>query len=129
MNNLENLKNGYQDFATGNMEGVVSLWQQDIEWRTGTAMPYINADGIYKGAEAIVGGVFAHIPAYFNNFNIEISDFIDAGDKIVMVGYYTGTWKATGKEFKANAVNVWTFKNGKVSHFFEAADTAAIMNP
>jgi len=129
MSNLENLKKGYQDFATGNMEGVVSLWQPDIEWSANTGMPYISSDGIYKGAEAIVSGVFAHIPAYFDNFNIEISDFIDAGDKIAVVGSYTGNWKATGKKFRANAIHVWTFMDGKISHFFEAADTAAIMNP
>ena len=128
MNNLENLKKGYGDFASGNIDEVVALWQPNIEWRTGTGMPYINKEGFYKGAQAIVSGVFAHIPEYFDKFNIEISEFIDAGDKIVMVGYYTGTWKATGKNFKANAIHAWTFKDGKVSHFFEAADSAAVMN-
>ena len=49
--------------------------------------------------------------------------------EIVMVGYYTGTWKATGKTFKANATHTWTLKDGKVTHFFQAVDTAEIFNP
>jgi len=46
-----------------------------------------------------------------------------------MVGYYKGIWKATGKEFKANAIHVWTVNNGKLAHFFQAAYTAEIINP
>ena len=60
MSNLENLKKGYQDFATGNMEGVVFLWQPDIEWRSVPGMPYINAEGIYKGQRQL-WVVFLHI--------------------------------------------------------------------
>jgi len=122
MKNLELLQQGYKDFATGNMAGP------DIVWNSCIGIPYINETGIYQGAQAIVNGVFAHIPNYFDGFNIEISEFIDRGDKIAVVGFYTGIWKATGKKFKANAVHVWTFKDQKVTHFFEAADTAAVMN-
>jgi hypothetical protein len=43
-----------------------------------------------------------------------------------MVGYYEGTNKATGKNFKANATHIWTVKNGKMVHFFQAVDTVAL---
>jgi len=46
-----------------------------------------------------------------------------------MVGHYKGVWKETGKEFKANATHVWTVKNEKMTHFFQAVDTAEIVNP
>lgn len=129
MKNLEILKQGYKDFAAGNVEAVIAIWQPDIVWAECTGFPFVKGDGIFVGAQAIVEGVFAHIPEYYDGFNIEISEFVDAGDKIVMVGYYKGTWKATGKKFKANAMHAWTFKNGKASHFFQAADTAEIMKP
>ncbi|HZL12213.1 MAG TPA: nuclear transport factor 2 family protein [Prolixibacteraceae bacterium] len=129
MNKLELLKQGYKNFAEGNIDAVIAIWHPDIEWKACTGIPYINSNGIYKGSQEIVNGVFAQIPNYFEDFNIEISDLIDGGDKIVMVGFYTGTWKATGKKFTANATNIWTFKGEKISHFFEAADSAEIMNP
>lgn len=129
MNNLELLKQAYQDFATGNVAAVIATWQPDIEWAECTGFPFVKGNGIYIGAQAIVEGVFANIPEYFEGFNIETSDFVDGGDKIVMVGYYKGTWKATGKQFKANATHTWTIKNGKFSHFFQAVDTATIINP
>lgn len=129
MSNIELLKQGYKNFAEGNVEGVISLWQPDIVWAECTGFPYIAGDGIFVGAKAILEEVFAKIPVYIDGFNIEISDFVDGGDKIAMVGYYTGTYKPTGKKFRANATHTWTFRNGKISHFFQAVDTGLIVNP
>lgn len=128
MSNLDLLKQMYNDFANGNIPGVIAIWQPDMLWDECTGFPYVNGDGIYVGAQAIIEGVFAKIPENFDGFNIEITEFVDGGDKIVMVGYYKGTWKATGKTFKANATHTWTFKNGKISGFFQAVDTAEIIN-
>ena len=129
MRNLETLKKGYQDFASGNIEGVLSAWSKDIVWEECMGLPFVKGDGKYVGAQTVVKEILAPIPENYENFNIEISDFVDGGDKIVMVGHYTGTWKATGKKFKANATHTWTFKDGKAVHFFQAVDTATIINP
>jgi len=129
MSNLNLLKQGYKDFAAGNVEAVVAIWQPDIVWKESTGFPFVKGDGTYIGAQAIIEGIFAKIPEVYDGFNIEITDFVDGGDKIVMVGYYKGIWKATGKKFKAHAAHAWTFKNGKASHFFQVVDTAEIMNP
>lgn len=129
MSNLEVLKQGYQDFATGNIEGVLTAWDTDIVWESCTGLPFVEGDGKTVGAQNVVKDVLSLIPEYYENFNIEISDFVDGGDKIVMIGHYTGTWKPTGKKFRANATHTWTFKNGKASHYFQSVDTAAIINP
>ena len=128
MSNLENLKKGYQDFATGNIEAVLANWHDDIIWEQCAGLPYVTNNGKYVGKKAVVEEILTPIPEYYDNFGIEISDFVDGGDRIVMVGHYTGTWKATGKKFRANATHTWTFKNGKSVHFFQAVDTAAIIN-
>jgi ketosteroid isomerase-like protein len=129
MSNLEILKQAYKDFSEGNFAAVTAVWKPDIVWVECAGFPFVEGDGIFVGAQAIIEGVFAHIPEYYEGFNIETTDFVDGGDKIVMVGYYNGTYKSTGKKFKANAMHSWTLKNGKVSHFFQAADSALIINP
>jgi ketosteroid isomerase-like protein len=129
MSNLENLKKGYQAFAEGDVETVVAMWKKDIVWKECPGFPFVEGDGTYVGAQSIVEGIFAQIPVLYDNFNIDVLDFVDGGDKIVMVGYYTGTWKATGKKFKAQAAHTWTFDDGKVAEFFQAVDTAVIINP
>lgn len=128
MSNLELIQQGYKDFAEGNVEAVLANFHPEIEWNESTGFPYVNGNGISIGPEAVVKDVFTHIPAYFDGFNIDIQDLFESDDKVVMVGYYTGVWKPTGKEFKANATHVWTLKDGKVTHMFQVADTATIIN-
>jgi ketosteroid isomerase-like protein len=73
--------------------------------------------------------VFAQIPAHYDNFSVDIQDIFANGDKVVVEGFYRGVWKATGKEFKANAAHIWTLKEGKAIKCMQAVDTAEIMNP
>ena len=129
MNNVEIVKQGYKFFAEGNVEAVLGLFHPEIVWDECKGFPYVSGDGIYVGPNAIVQGVFAKIPEYFDGFQVEITELFGCGDKVVMVGYYKGVWKATGKEFKANATHTWTVIDGKSTHFFQAVDTATIINP
>ena len=127
MTNLEIIKQSYADFATGNLEGVLAVYDPSIEWHECKSFPYSVGDGIYTGIQAIIANVFSHLPVYFNGFNIQVTEIFGADDKVVMAGYYQGTYQPTGHSFKANATHVWTLQNGKVIRFFQAVDTAAIM--
>jgi ketosteroid isomerase-like protein len=95
------------------------------------ALDFLISKGMVssKGPMSVAQDVLAQIPQHYKNFNIEIKELFGNGDKVVMVGHYTGTWKATGKPFKANATHVWTVKDGLATHFFQAVDTAMIINP
>ena len=126
MTNVDLVKQAYADFSTGNVPGVLALFDPAIEWRESRGMPYVKGDGIYTGVEAVVTNVFMPLPVFFDGFNIVINELIGADDKVVMVGYYEGINKATGNSFKANAAHVWTFKNEKLTHFFQVADTATV---
>lgn len=126
MTNVDLVRQAYADFATGNVPGVLALFDPAIEWRESRGMPYVKGDGIYTGAEAIVTSVFMQLPVFFEGFTIIINELIGAEDKVVMVGYYEGTNKATGNSFKANASHMWTIKDGKLTHFFQVADTATV---
>jgi uncharacterized protein len=126
MPNVDLVKQAYANFATGNMPGVLSLFDPAIEWHECKGMPFVKGDGLFIGHEAVVTSVFMNLPVYFDGFNIAVNEIFGAEDKVVMVGYYQGKNKATGNSFKANATHVWTIKDGKLAHFFQAVDTAAI---
>jgi hypothetical protein len=128
MTNVELVKQGYSDFATGNVPGVLALFDSSIEWHECKGMPFVKGDGIFTGPDSIVTNVFMNLPVYFDGFNIAVKEIFGADDKVVMVGYYQGTNKATGNAFKANATHVWTVKNGKLAHFFQAVDTYTIVS-
>ena len=126
MTNVDLIKQGYANFATGNVEAVLANFHPQIEWNECKGMPFVKGDGRYVGIEAIVTNVFMNLPVYYDGFNIAVSEVFGADDRVVMVGHYEGTNKATGHSFKANATHVWTLKDGKMTRFFQAVDTATI---
>ena len=126
---IEMMQKGYQDFADGNIPDVLAVFHPDIQWQAAKGFPFYADNALYVGHDAVVQNVFSQIPEYYDEFHIEITDLIESGDRVVMVGYYVGVWKETGKRFKANATHVWTVKEGLLTNFFQAVDTAAIINP
>jgi len=126
---VELIKQGYQYFAEGNVEAVLALFHPEMEWNECKGFPYISGDGLFVGPNAVLQNVFAKIPENIEGFQVDVQELFGSGDKVVMVGHYKGVWKETGKEFKANATHVWTVKDEKMTHFFQAVDTAEIVNP
>ena len=117
---------GYSHFATANVPAILAVFDPVIEWHEYKGMPFVKDDGICIGAEAIVAKVFMNLPVFFDGFNIGVSQIFGADEKVAMSGYYQGRNKATGNPLKANATRVWTVKNGKLTRFFQAVDTASI---
>ena len=126
MNNVDFVKQLYANFSTGNVPAVLAAFDSDIQWNECKGMPFVEDDGQYVGPDAIVQNVFMKIPEHFDGFNIAVDEVFGADDKVVMVGYYQGTNKATGTPFKANARHVWTVNDGKISRFFQAVDTVTV---
>lgn len=50
-------------------------------------------------------------------------ELLDAGDSVVGLGNYTGTYKATGREVRAQFAHVWGLREGKVVSFQQYTDT------
>lgn len=127
MTNVELIAQGYENFATGNVPAVLANFHPDIEWNECVGMPFVKGSGKYVGADDIVGNVFMQLGVYMDGFNVEVTDIFGEGDKVAMQGFYNGTNKATGNAFHVNATHIWTVKDGKVTHFFQAVDTATLL--
>lgn len=128
MTNVDLVKQVYASFATGDVPSVLAVFDPAIEWHECKGMPFVKDDGVYIGPEAVVTKVFMNLPVYFDGFNVAVSEILGSDDKVVMVGHYQGTNKATGNAFKANATHVWTVKNGKLTHFIQAVDTVSLVS-
>jgi ketosteroid isomerase-like protein len=127
MDNTEIVRSVYAHFSSGNVPAALAFFDPAIDWHECIGMPFIKGDGHFTGPEAVVSNVFMQLPVHYDGFNVAISEIFGSGDKVAMVGYYEGTNKITGKPFKANAAHIWTVKNGKLVHFFQAVDTAATL--
>jgi uncharacterized protein len=126
MTNVEIVKAAYSCFETGDVPGVLALFDPAIEWHECTGMPFVKDSGVYIGPDAVVSKVFMNLPVFYDGFNIAVTEVFGEGDKVAMEGFYQGTNRATGKVFKANASHLWTVKNGRLTRMFQAVDTAAL---
>jgi hypothetical protein len=52
------------------------------------------------------------------------SEFLDAGDTVVVLGYYKATYKATGAPLNAQFAHIWRLRETKITAFQQYTDTA-----
>ena len=94
--NVETVQGMYAAFARGDIQAVLSALDPKVEWWE--AENFIYADGNpYVGPDAVLMGVFARIGSDWEGFAVAPKEVLDAGDTIVGHGYYSGTYRKTGK--------------------------------
>lgn len=121
--NLNTIQGAYAAFAKGDVPGVLGVMDAEIAWTEAEGFPY---GGTYNGPNAVLEGVFMRLGTEWDGYAAVPAQFIDGGDTIVSLGTYSGTYKATGKSFRADFAHVWTFRNGKVVRFVQYTDTLLV---
>lgn len=115
----------YDEFNRGNYSGVLDFFDADFEWVAADHSPLADRSP-YRGLDEVREGVFDRIAAGFEYLRIRADEVLDAGDKVVMLGYYDGIFKASGKQFQAQVAHVWTFASDKAVKFQQYVDTFQI---
>jgi ketosteroid isomerase-like protein len=116
--NVALARTGYDAFARGDIDTVLSLFDPGIKWY---APDTVQFGGHYTGP-AGVGEFFSKLPGNYSELRVEPSAFIDRADTVVAMGRHRGRSTA-GASFDLPWVHVWTFSNGKVTSFTEYFDT------
>jgi ketosteroid isomerase-like protein len=123
LTNLNAIKAVYEAFATGNIPAVLGTLSADIAWTEAEGFPY---GGTYHGPRSVLEGVFMRLGSEWVGFAAVPDEFIDGGDTVVVLGKYSGKYKATGKSFQANFAHVWKMQDGKAAQFTQYVDTLLV---
>ena len=94
-----------------------------ISWIEAKGFPY---GGTYTGLENVTKNVFNRLGSEWIDYKFTPEDYVDADDKVVAYGTYTGTYKLTGKVFKARVAHVWKLKDGKIISFEQFVDSKMV---
>ena len=113
--NVELVRSAYNDFNSGNPEGVLARLAPDAEW---TEPGGGNApSGTFTGPESVGNDVFAKIPENFDEFSVDPDDFKEDGDDgVVVEGRFNGKSKS-GIELDAPFTHTFEVKDGKIAKF------------
>lgn len=123
---VETIKTMYEAFGRGDVDAILDLVTDDVDWATGAAIPSApwygprhGKDGVRSFFEALgrTGPVTDFTPLSFTSN--------DDGDVMVIIRY-AFTVTATGKDVEMHLLHYWRFRDGKVSYVRSAEDTAQV---
>ncbi len=113
----------YRAFGAGDGATIAGLLAADLVWIEAESGPYADRNP-YNGPGAVFEGLFARIGAEYEGFVVTPVTYLVSGDRVVAMGRYTGTNRATGEALDAQFAHVFTVSGGKVTHFQQYTDTA-----
>jgi ketosteroid isomerase-like protein len=124
--NVGTIKQMYEAFGRGDVETILGLLTDDVDWSTDAAIesapwygPRHGKDGVRSFFEGIAsaGPVTEFTPlSYASN---------DEGDVMVFIRYgFTAT--ATGRDARMHLHHYWKFRDGKVCYVRSSEDTALV---
>jgi uncharacterized protein len=123
LTNVEIMRGAYDAAGRGDLPALLALLDPQVDWNEAEGYIY---GGRYVGPEAVVNGVLARLATEWDGYTIAPDELLDAGDWVVALGWYSGTYKTTGRKFRARFAHVWTLRDGKIVHFQQYADTARV---
>jgi ketosteroid isomerase-like protein len=123
MSNVETIQGMYAAFARGDIESVLAGLHPEIEW----VEPEIEGllyGGTHRGLEAVAKEVFALMPQTWETFQLDIEEWIDGGETVVVIGRFSARSKG-GREGSWRFAHVWKMRGGKAVRVEPFLDTLA----
>lgn len=115
----------YDALGRGDVPGVLASLHPDVEWTEAERFPYYG--GTWHGPLAVRDNLLARLAKDWDGFSATADDFVTEGDRVVSLGAYRGTFKATGKSVTAPFAHVWTVRDGLIRSFTMHTDTAKVL--
>ena len=123
VSNVDVVKRMYEAFGRLDRDTILALLHPGIEWVQNEGFP---GGGRHVGAEAVLEDVFAKFRRDWDVWQALVSEWLDAGEIVVAVGEYRGTYKATGRPMTAAFAGLYRVKDGRIVQFRQFTDTAKI---
>jgi ketosteroid isomerase-like protein len=121
--NVKTVQEAYAAFGRGDIPALLDLLSEDVSWLMPGPADIIPFAGRYEGREG-VGRFFAALDGAEAVERFEPGEFVAQGDKVVVLGHYTGRIRANGQADDIEFVHVFTVRDGKITDYRQYNDTA-----
>src|SRR5918993_2219552 len=123
MSNVAVIRDLYAAFAARDVERIRRLFHPDIEWNQNAGFPN---GGRHVGADVVLNEVFAKFRTEWSAWKVVVHEYLDAGDTVVAIGDYHGTFRSTGRSMTAAFAHVYDVRDGRITRFRQFTDTAML---
>ena len=122
--NTDLVRSGYEKFSKGDIQGLLSLFSDDIDWST----PHLEDapfGGRLLGLQAL-GEFFQKLGEAEEFSFFEPTEYIAQGNRVVVLGRSKATVRSTNRSYEIDWVHIFTVHEGKVTNFAEYFDSALV---
>ena len=119
---METVKEFYEH-VNSDPTGLPGVLHADINWNIVEGFPY---GGEYKGLGSVFEDFFGNVMQHFEFWNAIPDEYIDAGDKVIVLGHYKTKAKESGMDVKSAFVHIWTVEDGMITKLQQSADSVQI---
>lgn len=124
MKNKEVVAELYRCFRQQDVERFTQLCSSSIIWQQNKGFP---GEGTHQGPSAVLNKVYKSFNLEWHRWHFVIERTLDAGEDIVVLGYFSGIKRDTKERFKLAASHIYSFKHGKVVKFQQYTDEQTIV--
>ncbi len=125
--NVTTAQQVYAAFDRGDIDAIINLLTEDVEWGWATVATEVPWLRIVKG-RGEVRGFFDVVAKELDIHLFERKEFIGSGNHVAVAYQIESTVKKTGKKVAEEAMHLWTFNHGgKITAYRGFSDTAAYL--
>jgi ketosteroid isomerase-like protein len=108
---VEILRQGFEQFARGDLESVLERLNPDVDWRPAIA-PILGVEAV-RGREAVREFFTRDLFEGFDEFRAEPLAYEDLGDAVLVTVRYVGRGESTGLEIDQTFTSLYRLRDGK----------------
>lgn len=120
--NIHIVQQMFMAFEKRDIQSILTAVADDVDWQVLGPAQIAHA-GPHRGRDQ-VRRFFATVAETLAIEQLEPREFIAQDDKVVVLGFYAGRVKTTGRKYASEWAMVFTLRDGKVVKFREYTDTA-----
>lgn len=124
MSPLETVQSFYSALDRGDVDAVLALFANTIEWREAEGFPYFG--GTWTRPQQVVERLLVPLGRDWDNFAARADGFVSQGDEVVAFGAYRGVNRATRRQLFAPFAHRWRVASGRIAAFTQYTDTVLV---
>ena len=115
----------YDALRRGAVPEVLALLHTELSWTEAERFPYYS--GTWRSPQEVLEKLLIPLASDWENFSATPHEFITEGNKVVSLGHYAGTNRATGRTMIAPFAHYWTVREDRITRFEMYVDTAKVL--
>jgi ketosteroid isomerase-like protein len=124
--NIEVLQRAAEANNRQDYEAFLEEFDPDVEWHGIFGVMFGGEATVVRGHEGLLKYV-RDLDEGFSVRDVQLSEFRDLGDRIVVLGHVRGRGRESGVEFDSPYGGLAEFKNGKCSKYTDYLDHTQVL--